>query len=71
MAKADKHEVRVRSEDHATRLSTALIHEEVAFDVRPEPNGWWLIRATTTEAFTRWMVDHLVQSTALAPEVRG
>jgi hypothetical protein len=38
-------EVMVRSDDHVKRLVAELIREWVRFAVKPEPDGWWRVRA--------------------------
>lgn len=58
-------EARVRSEEHVSRLTAALVHEEVEFTVRPEPDGWWLIRAKIAEP----TLHGLTASTLHAPIV--
>jgi hypothetical protein len=60
-------EVHVRDTEHLGRIVLRLISDEVEFDVRPEPDGWWRVRADDRSDINdttglRW----IVQTTRLA-----
>ena len=38
-------EAHVRDAEHVGRIVLRLVAEEAEFDVRPEPDGWWRVRA--------------------------
>jgi hypothetical protein len=60
---AERGVIRLRSAEQVERVAVALVREEAAFDVRPEANGWWVIRVTTKPGLSLYEVQHVAQST--------